>query len=142
MFGLTILCLLVFCTGSAHADLVWLILRDKVTPDGQVIIWDFSRSIHDVAEQDLPVRKDYINKIEKIGVRVRISSRWINAVSVNATNYQQIELSKLKFIKTIMSFMITRIKQNNLNLTTKNSFNIIHRFKILIIRIIYSTIFY
>ena len=101
MFGLTILCLLVFCTGSAHADLVWLILRDKVTPDGQVIIWDFSRSIHDVAEQDLPVRKDYINKIEKIGVRVRISSRWINAVSVNATNYQQIELSKLKFIKTI-----------------------------------------
>tara|TARA_B100001250_G_scaffold174617_1_gene150152 strand:+ start:2333 stop:4000 length:1668 start_codon:yes stop_codon:yes gene_type:complete len=102
MFGLTILFLLVFCTISAHADLVWLILRDKITPDGQVVPWDFSRPIHDAAEQDLPVRKDYINKIEKVGIRVRISSRWINAVSVDATNSQQIELSKLKFIKAII----------------------------------------
>ncbi len=101
MFRLTILYLLVLCAGSVHADLVWLILRDKKTGDGRIIRWNFSKSIHNVAEQDLPVRRDYISEIEKVGVRVRISSRWINAVSVKATDYQQIELGKLDFIKAI-----------------------------------------
>ena len=102
MFRLTILYLLAFCVGSVHADLVWLILRDKITGDGRIVRWDFSKSIHNIAEQDLPVRRDYISEIEKVGVRVRISSRWINAVSVKATESQQIELSKLDFIKAII----------------------------------------
>ena len=102
MFRLMIFYLLTFSAVSVHADLVWLILRDKITGDGRTVRWDFTKSIYNVAEQDLPVRRDYISEIEKVGVRVRISSRWINAVSVKATDYQQIELGKLDFIKAII----------------------------------------
>ena len=97
MSGVMILFVVLFCMGSVHAELIWLLLRDKISPEGSVVLWDFSRSDYDVREQDFPVRKDYISEIEEIGVRVRITSRWINAVSVDASEYQRIQLSKLKF---------------------------------------------
>ena len=102
MSGVMILFVVLFCMGSAHAELVWLLLQDKISPKGRVISWDLSRHTYDVREQDFPVRKDYIREIEEIGVRVRITSRWINAVSVDASEYQKIQLSKLKFIKSII----------------------------------------
>lgn len=48
-----------------------------------------------VDARDLPVSADYLAHVEATGARVRVTSRWLNAVSVDATPAQLAELAAL-----------------------------------------------
>jgi len=48
-----------------------------------------------VDARDLPVSADHIAHVEATGARVRVTSRWLNAVSVDATPAQLVELAAL-----------------------------------------------
>lgn len=48
-----------------------------------------------VDARDLPVSADYLAHVEATGARVRVTSRWLNAVSVDATPAQLAELATL-----------------------------------------------
>jgi hypothetical protein len=50
---------------------------------------------------DLPVENDYLNQLKNIGVKIRVISRWMNAVSVEATSEQIKKLEVLPFVRGI-----------------------------------------
>lgn len=64
--------------------------RAKVLPPSQLID-DF----------DLPPRQEYLEAIRSTGATVRAVSRWLNAVSVEATPEQRASCSQLPFVKLI-----------------------------------------
>jgi len=56
---------------------------------------------------DIPVKKQYLNELENLGAKIRVVSRWLNAVSVLA-NKQQIEkienLPSVRAVKKVATF--------------------------------------
>ena len=50
---------------------------------------------------DIPVAEKYIRKIEEMGLKVRVKSKWLNAVSLYANSEQLKPLSQLSFVKSI-----------------------------------------
>ncbi len=56
---------------------------------------------------DLPVHEDYIKAVLDFGVKHRATSRWLNAISVEATSQQVILITELDFVsqlKPVVSF--------------------------------------
>ncbi len=58
-------------------------------------------SIKAVSWYDYPVNPEYIKEIEQTGVRIRNTSRWLNAVSVTADENTIDNISRLPFVKKI-----------------------------------------
>lgn len=54
-----------------------------------------------VDELDLPVASAYVNAVAATGARVRVRSRWLNAVSVIATREQIAQVAALDFVEKI-----------------------------------------
>lgn len=54
-----------------------------------------------IDEHDLPLRAEYIEKVKPMVNRVRTVSRWLNAVSAEATTAQIQELEQLDFIRKL-----------------------------------------
>ena len=52
-------------------------------------------------EEDRPVSLDFVLKVKRTGATVRRVSRWLNAVSVSATQQQLEELARLSFVSNI-----------------------------------------
>lgn len=50
---------------------------------------------------DLPVSQDYVNEVRSRCKKVRVVSRWLNAVSVEATRPQIEKISELPFVRSI-----------------------------------------
>ena len=50
---------------------------------------------------DLPVSVNYVNEVESGCRKIRVISRWLNAVSVEATRSEIEEISKLPFVRSI-----------------------------------------
>jgi hypothetical protein len=50
---------------------------------------------------DIPVAEEYVKKIEEMGLKIRVKSKWLNAVSLYANNEQLESLSQLPFVKSI-----------------------------------------
>lgn len=50
-------------------------------------------------ESDLPVVDSYVQAVKATGARVRVTSRWVNAVSVEATAEQLAAISQLPFVE-------------------------------------------
>ncbi len=50
---------------------------------------------------DLPVPPDYVETVQASGAKVRITSRWLNAVSVSATAAQIVRLAELPFVRSL-----------------------------------------
>lgn len=65
-----------------------------------------------VDEYDVPVNKPYIDKIQEKVTRIRQVSRWLNAVSVEATNKQLREIEKFPFVKKMDKVMICTRPEN------------------------------
>jgi serine protease AprX len=61
-----------------------------------------------VDEYDLPLAPAYVQGVTQTGVRIRCGSKWLNAVSVEATPAQVAQLQALPFVKSVESFRLTR----------------------------------
>lgn len=55
--------------------------------------------VHLVDWYDIPVDRRYVDRIEQQGVRIRHRSRWLNAVSVEATPLQIERITTLTFVR-------------------------------------------
>ena len=95
------LLLLSAATAWAGDDGLWVFLHDKVDAGGQTHTWSESGVAHSRAAQDVPVSGKYIERLRATGATVRVSSRWLNAVSVNATVEQETLLRKLTFVRSV-----------------------------------------
>jgi serine protease AprX len=50
---------------------------------------------------DLPIRQVYLDRLKSVGVKVRVISRWLNAVSAEANRDQIEELKYLPFVRSV-----------------------------------------
>lgn len=56
---------------------------------------------------DLPIHQDYVKAVSEFGVKHRATSRWLNAISVEASSQQLIQIAELDFVshlKPVASF--------------------------------------
>ncbi len=97
----------------------WVLFRDKGIPTH----WAYEEAVKTVAatynrraierrlrrrsrpglfdEYDLPVVEAYLTKVQATGARIHIASKWINGVSVQATELQLRQIERLPFVKII-----------------------------------------
>ncbi len=54
-----------------------------------------------VTYEDLPIRQDYINQLESIGIKIQNKLKWFNAVTAYLTNQQFFQLHNLDFVEKI-----------------------------------------
>ncbi|MFA6111510.1 MAG: S8 family serine peptidase [Candidatus Latescibacterota bacterium] len=102
--GVVLLSLLVLAAevGAAGAvELVWVFLRDKVDDQGARVAWDDSPDPRPAAALDLAVVPGYVAILGPLVQEVRAISRWLNAVSVVATEPQVIQLRGLPFVRGV-----------------------------------------
>jgi len=67
-----------------------------------------------ITYEDLPVRKDYINELKDLGVKIIWELKWFNAVSAYLTSEQKSQVLKLKYVNKIEPVKtITYIRPNN-----------------------------
>jgi serine protease AprX len=93
----------------------WVLFADKCNVEFEPYEYFDAKAIHrrevlniplyDIT--DLPVRNDYIKKIEKITGNVKSVSRWFNAVSVYASENAIKAVEKLDFVEKIIPVYIT-----------------------------------
>ena len=87
--------------GSGHTTL-WVCLRDKPANDGTkygaAVEWPAWSELRANADTDRPLNASYIERIRHHGIAVRAQSRWLNAVSVEATGQQMRWLQKQPFV--------------------------------------------
>ena len=77
---------------------IWILLRDKMDAEGQRVAWVDLGAGHSDAELDLPVNQLYIERLRKMGVVVRFSSRWLNAVSARVSPEVQRRVQAVDFV--------------------------------------------
>ncbi len=98
------LCVLADGTGRN----IWILLRDKTDSEGQRIVWeDLGTGRHD-AELDLPVNSSYIERLRDLGVVVRSSSRWLNAISGRVSPEIERQVLEQDFVLGVQSVRRTR----------------------------------
>jgi len=106
-------------TSSENADAVWVYFADKgyaTESAQQAAIAQLADTYDQRAIErrlnrrtlpglfdfdDLPVSPRYINSIKENGVSVRTTSRWLNAISIEANPEQIEQISSLPFVKDI-----------------------------------------
>lgn len=105
---------------NSHQTLaVWVYFKDKATEEPRSFEKGFERAreflsarslwrrskvlsrLELVDEADLPVASDYERKVEEVATRIRATSRWLNAISVEATRAQVAALSRLPFVRRL-----------------------------------------
>ena len=52
-------------------------------------------------ERDLPLVKSYVEAVRDVGVEFRAFSRWLNAVSINASPGQVEEIARMSFVSSV-----------------------------------------
>ena len=77
---------------------IWILLRDKMDAEGQRVAWVDLGAGHSDAELDMPINQLYIERLRKIGVVVRFSSRWLNAVSARVSPEVQRRVQAVDFV--------------------------------------------
>ena len=77
---------------------IWILLRDKTDAEGRRIAWVDLGAGHTDAELDLPVSPRYIERLREMGVAVRFSSRWLNAVSAQVSPEVQRRVRRLRIL--------------------------------------------
>ncbi|MBD3232454.1 MAG: S8 family serine peptidase [candidate division Zixibacteria bacterium] len=101
-----------FITFEIHADSIpaeknWIYFTDKGSVESDYYIDTIlsDRSIErrnrlDIPFDilDLPVNKEYITNLSNTGAEVHRISRWLNAVSVSASNAQLVEIEQFPFV--------------------------------------------
>ena len=104
---------------------VWVYFTDKGFASEaayQMAVLDAERRLTDTSKQrrrlrkggaladgyDVPVYRSYIDQVAGLGVSVKGSSRWLNAISVATTPDQLLRLSQLSFVRTIEPVTVYR----------------------------------
>ena len=77
---------------------IWILLRDKTDAEGRRVAWVDLGASHANAELDLPVSQLYIERLREMGVVVRFSSRWLNAVSARVSPEVQRRVQAMDFV--------------------------------------------
>ena len=77
---------------------IWILLRDKMDAAGQRVAWVDLGAGHSDAELDMPINQLYIERLRKMGVVVRFSSRWLNAVSARVSPEVQHRVQAVDFV--------------------------------------------
>lgn len=75
-----------------------------------------------LAEDDLPLFKPYLRKLDSLGIRPIIESRWLNAVSAVLTDEQVTAAPRLAFvreIKPVMKFQKTPLPESTTDFLSK-----------------------
>ena len=78
--------------------------RSKVLPSDRLL-----------DERDLPIAQEYIHAIEASGLKIRAVSRWFNAVSVEASSSQLMDLRSMPFVRHVVpvaSFRAPRVERS------------------------------
>ena len=96
-------------TGNANTegDLFWIFFKDKGSEMPIRVSDDAARrrsirsSVSDFSWMDTPVRKEYIDDLTAMGVRVRNQSRWLNAVSAYMEEISLNEIAELPYVEGI-----------------------------------------
>lgn len=73
-----------------------------------------------ISYEDIPIKQDYINFLEEMGIKIIHKLTWFNSVSVYLNEMQFLEVISLPFvekIETVKSFKVkcSEYSQNNLN---------------------------
>ena len=76
--------------------------REKVMPPGHIITYE-----------DLPIRKDYVDKIESLGIKIENELRWFNAVSAYLTDEQKNDVLALPFVEKVDPVRIIYLKHGS-----------------------------
>lgn len=116
--------LFLFMTMPLSAQRVWVFLGEKPVP-ASVAPADLGISeralqrrakslspANCIDEHDYPVSEEEIRRIEGVGVRIRTISRWLNAVSVEATPEQLQQIRQLPNVRAIRA--VARSKRDPL----------------------------
>ncbi len=98
--------------------LIWVYFKDKQNLTGDIILTERSierrskRSESDALfnDLDIPVSSEYVSAIEGTGATIRNKSKWFNAVSCFANNYQINLLSEFDFVKRLD--LVTKYKHS------------------------------
>ncbi len=97
---------------------VWVLFRDKGIKSSAEYKCALDKCLHQLSERsikrrikrgqtplvdfsDIPVKREYLNELENLGVRIRVVSRWLNAASVLANRQQIQKLTALPFVRKI-----------------------------------------
>jgi serine protease AprX len=80
---------------------MWVCLRDKPANDGTAVEWPAWGELRASADTDRPVNASYIERIERQGIAIRMQSRWLNAVSVEASEQQVRWLQQQSFVTRV-----------------------------------------
>lgn len=112
--------------GESHTLNIWVYFKDKGITSQELLrknYADFRSSLNNrclwrrrkvlpeenlVDFADLPVHLSYMDRLASMVIRLRTASRWLNAVSVEATSQQIFAIEKLAFVQKIspvLSFM-------------------------------------
>ncbi|MCL4196242.1 MAG: S8 family serine peptidase [Phycisphaerales bacterium] len=87
---------------TSRADLDAALARVAATADPRTIARRQARrtlpGLFD--ERDVPVVDGYVDAVRETGARVRVTSKWVNAVSVEATAEQLAAIERLPFVKS------------------------------------------
>jgi len=110
----------------AAAEAVWVFFRDKRIADPAAALADLEWTYDPHAvqrrrlrrsspglfdERDLPVSAASIDAVLSTGASERVCSRWLNAVSVNATREQVNEIAALDFVEKVQPVIRTPVER-------------------------------
>ena len=92
-----------FQTDDAADDptAMWVCLRDKADGHGRRLEWPTWDKLSADASTDWPVDPSYVARIRRHGIIVRARSKWLNAVSVDATRQQIRWLRAQPFVRQV-----------------------------------------
>jgi serine protease AprX len=122
-----LLVLLLVCTVDANANELhryWVYFRDKNVP-----VVNMTQALNEAAqrltpagrerrlrampslvdEYDLPVSVAYRAQVEQTGVDVRTASKWLNAVSIEATEEQAEQIRSLRCVRSVEAFHLCAV---------------------------------
>jgi serine protease AprX len=104
-------------SGSAERQVVWVQFRDRggsrerVAPDPHAVWRRQARGrVGRLADPDLRVAPAYVKSVREVGVRLRTQSRWLNAVSCEASSAQLSNLRALPFVQEVKPVAVGRRK--------------------------------
>ena len=78
----------------------WVFFVDKQARNGGNIPWD--PALADELDLDAPVNSTYVSQVRATGARLRVRSRWFNAVSVRATESQRRAILEIEAVARVL----------------------------------------
>ena len=85
----------------AAAPEFWVLLEDKPGLDGATVSWSRNVLNHENEVLNLPLNPRYIDEVAATGAKIRVCSRWFNAISVSADREIARRIDNLPFVRSL-----------------------------------------